>query len=71
MTTCNNLCGVLKAKGKKPTFLKYKNGLKYCSICRVWFEFFRRRCPCCNMKLRTRPRSWSSKKKYREMKIEN
>lgn len=69
MTTCNDLCRVLKVMGKS-SFMKYGNGLKYCSICRVWFESYRFRCPCCNTKLRSKPRSHACKQKYRELKIE-
>ena len=46
--------------------VKYKNGLKYCSVCRVWFDKTTPfRCPCCNIKLRCKPRSSPSKKKFR------
>ena len=52
---------------KKKHFTKYINGFKYCSICEKWFEHYLR-CPCCNNKLRTRPRSHDSKQKFLEEK---
>ena len=40
---------------------RYRSGLKYCTTCREWFEPKYLKCPCCNYKLRTRPRSRRSK----------
>jgi len=72
MTSCNGICAVTKAKGQKSSFQKYKNGFSYCSVCRVWFgRFWSLRCPCCNIKLRTKPRSHKSKEKFRGIMIEN
>ena len=65
MTSCNGSCAVTKAKGQKSGSLKYKNGFSYCSVCRVWFgKLCSFRCPCCNTKLRTRPRSHKCKLKF-------
>ena len=73
MTSCNGICAGTKAKGQKSSFQKYKNGFSYCSVCRVWFGNWDNgiRCPCCNTKLRTKPRSHKCKVKFRAMMIEN
>ena len=61
---CKGSCYHLCVKDfKKMHFQKYINGFKYCSICEKWFERYLR-CPCCNNKLRTRPRSHDSKQRF-------
>ena len=61
---CKGSCYHLCVKDfKKMHFQKYINGFKYCSICEKWFEHYLR-CPCCNNKLRTRPRSHDSKQRF-------
>ena len=66
MTSCNGSCAITKAKSQRSGSLKYKNGFRYCSVCRVWFgKLCSFRCPCCNTKLRTRPRSHKCKIRFR------
>ena len=40
---------------------RYENGHKYCAICEVWFMEDMFRCPCCNVKLRTKARTIKKK----------
>jgi recombinational DNA repair protein RecR len=61
---CKGVCEHLGTTNFKTYHIqKYKNGFKYCSICTTWFENYKR-CPCCNNKLRTKPRHSVSKRKF-------
>ena len=53
---CKGVCEQYKAESM-PTHLRYKSGQKMCGVCNNFFsikEFF---CPCCNTKLRSKPRN--------------
>ena len=52
---CNGICESLEAH-KVTTSKKYQNGQKRCSVCYIFIETDNLRCPCCGVKLRTRPR---------------
>jgi len=53
--TCNGICEKLETRTIS-TAKKYRNGQKRCTLCGVFFTTKNNRCPCCNVKLRTRPR---------------
>jgi hypothetical protein len=59
---CKDRCSEYRKTGVRSCISKYKYGFKYCSICEVWIERIDNRCPCCNNKLRTRPRSNKGRK---------
>ena len=59
---CKNICSDYRKTGIRSSQSKYKHGFKYCSICEVWITQTSNRCPCCNNKLRTRPRSNKGRK---------
>lgn len=57
----------VRHKAKKPQKgSRYANGQKRCQICEVFMLFAGSSCPCCNMKLRTKPRNLKYKNKLRE-----
>ena len=58
--TCRGTCDRYKAK--KPFGMsRYAAGQKRCQDCEIFMNTAGNRCPCCNMKLRVRPRSLKSK----------
>lgn len=49
---CNGVCertGIRRGSVLRP----YNNGLRYCSICELYFQTNTLRCKCCNGQLRT------------------
>lgn len=53
---CNDLCERYKAR-RVTTHFKYGEGQKWCSVCSVFLVAATIRCPCCNIKLRTKSRT--------------
>ena len=55
---CNDKC--IREYNAKPAigggYAHYQKGLKRCMICLVWIDWEELWCPCCNVKLRTKPR---------------
>jgi len=61
--TCNNVCHRYRAK--KPNDVgRYLSGQKRCNPCGIYINWDGLWCPCCNYKLRTKPRSSKYKEKY-------
>ena len=59
---CNGICSIFRST-KVTMAKKYQNGQKRCTLCDVFFKTESNRCPCCNIKLRTKSRNYKSKKK--------
>lgn len=58
MMVCRELC---KKLGVRHRVSSYTSGLAYCSHCEIYFDPVElkkktMRCPCCNQRLRVRPR---------------
>lgn len=61
---CKNIC--LKYKASKPVLSgRYRQGQKRCQICEIFIKWEGQYCPCCNMRLRTKPRNLKYKEKLR------
>lgn len=62
MPTCNvGICE--KYRAKKPLVgSRYAIGQKMCIDCEIFINYDGIKCPCCNIRLRYRPRSTSAKK---------
>jgi len=53
---CNDVCDRYKAR-QITTHFKYTMGQKWCSVCTAFLITSTVRCPCCNIKLRTKART--------------
>jgi len=61
--SCRGVCNRWKAN--KPVYLgRYVNGQKRCQVCEAWLNYDGNNCPCCGIKLRTKPRSRDGKEVY-------
>lgn len=66
--TCNGVCNRYKAQ--KPTGVgRYATGQKRCQICEVFVKWEGLWCPCCNYRLRGKPRNKVYKEKLREQLV--
>ena len=63
MAGCKEICGKYKAQPKGTGPARYSVGQKRCQICEIFIEWEGLWCPCCGMKLRTKPRNSRAKKK--------
>ena len=64
---CKGIC--LKYRAKKPIGIgRYASGQKRCQICTIYLEYDSNKCPCCNYRLRCKPRNSAYKKKYDDAK---
>jgi uncharacterized paraquat-inducible protein A len=59
---CKGFCEDYQSKGTLMKF-KYETGQKRCTRCDIFISVDGHRCPCCNTKLRTKPRNSISRKK--------
>ena len=59
---CTGVCVSLKST-RVTTSKKYERGQKRCTLCDIFMETMKLRCPCCNAKLRTKARS-NKKRRY-------
>ena len=59
---CKKICYHYKVS-RSATGIRYANGQKRCTECGIFISYGGLSCPCCNCKLRTKPKS----KKYRRM----
>jgi len=67
---CNGICQRFHAK--KPTGIgRYTSGQKRCNECDIFINWDGQRCPCCNYKLRLKPRNRKYKIKYLDNKNSN
>ncbi|HEX9844913.1 MAG TPA: hypothetical protein VGA92_00440 [Candidatus Nitrosotenuis sp.] len=55
MQSCNDICQRYRAR-QVTTHSKYGEGQKWCSVCSIFLVSDTIRCPCCNIKLRTKAR---------------
>lgn len=63
-TMCKGICPRYQAK--KPSGIgRYTSGQKRCNPCEIYINFAGGNCPCCGVKLRTKPRSLRYKEKYK------
>jgi len=62
-TECKRDCLKYKANMKN-TIKRYRKGVKRCGSCNIFIQFNGIRCPCCNDRLRQKPKN--NKKKYKE-----
>lgn len=63
---CNNLCS--KYKDRKISGVgRYVRGVKRCQTCEIFIKWQGLWCPCCNMRLRTKPRNLKYKKRLNEL----
>jgi len=60
--TCNGVCGKYQAK-KPASGGRYANGQKRCQVCEIFIGWEGLWCPCCNYRLRTKPRNKEYKAK--------
>lgn len=63
--TCKGICNRIKAK-KPDSGSRYAVGQKRCQLCEVFFLVDGLFCPCCGVRLRTKPRNKKYKEKLRE-----
>jgi hypothetical protein len=64
--TCKGIC-INHEAVKRLRGYRYIEGQKRCQICCVFLIWDGAFCPCCGMRLRTRPRSSYYKAKWHEM----
>jgi len=60
--SCKNLCE-LKYKAERP---RYVEGQRRCQVCMIFIKWDGFWCPCCNFRLRTKPRKKVNKEKLRK-----
>lgn len=65
--SCRGICSEYKAKYTPSTGSgRYYNGQKRCQTCDIFIQVEGLRCPCCNQRLRMKPRNSKFKERYRE-----
>ena len=69
--SCKGLCDRYKAKKPAGSIGRYASGQKRCLECCEYMLVSSFTCPCCNMRLRTKPRNLKYKIKYAEAIKEN
>ena len=62
---CNGICHRYRAK-KPQNAARYSAGQKRCQICGIYMMCEGWRCPCCNYRLRGKPRNSTYKRMYHE-----
>jgi len=66
---CKGIC--IRYKVKKPVQRgRYSSGQKKCQYCDIWMMTEKTNCPCCGLKLRTKPRNKRYKELLRQIKLE-
>lgn len=67
--SCKGIC--IRYKSKIPANkVRYDNGQKFCSICKIYFDQDDLRCKCCKTKLRTKARSSRCKRELPRVRID-
>lgn len=69
--TCRGTCDRYKAKKPADGSGRYSSGQKRCQECQIYILWEGMSCPCCGMRLRTKPRNLKYKDKYKEAIKEN
>src|SRR5688572_24439025 len=65
VTVCNNRCARIAFKVRRMANQSlYGLDLKYCCECEKYLKWNTNRCPCCNLRLRTRPRDSGGKRSF-------
>ncbi|WP_428323612.1 hypothetical protein [Nitrosopumilus sp.] len=67
--TCKGICDRYKAKKPVGTG-RYAAGQKRCQVCEIFINWNGLNCPCCNYKLRGKPRNLKYKKKFNDLEKE-
>jgi DNA-directed RNA polymerase subunit RPC12/RpoP len=62
--SCRGICNRFKAKKPNASSSRYIHGQKRCQVCEEWMNYDGSNCPCCGIKLRTKPRSKDGKEVY-------
>lgn len=62
---CNGICKKYKAKGS-PAQGRYSSGQKRCQNCVIYIKWDGLFCPCCKIRLRTKPRNSNYKAKHHQ-----
>ena len=65
--SCKGICKRYQAVGLSGG-LRYATGQKRCSTCEIYIKWAGIHCPCCDFKLRNKPRRLQSKIKFDESK---
>ncbi len=60
---CKGVCEQYKAKWGTHQY-RYANGQKRCNVCELFVSWDGSHCPCCGMRLRTRPRISKYRQKF-------
>jgi len=60
---CKGICHRYKATWGTEHY-RYSKGQKRCNVCEIFIHWDGYNCPCCGMKLRTRPRISRYRQKY-------
>ncbi len=60
---CKGVCNQYKAKWGTHQY-RYASGQKRCNVCELFVNWNGSHCPCCGMRLRTRPRISQSSPKF-------
>jgi len=68
MSTCKEICKRFRALKPIGRIGRYEIGQKLCENCGIFIKFNGSRCPCCNRKLRVRPKSAKYRKQLRTAK---
>lgn len=67
--TCKGICTQYIAKFR-PSLYRYSDGQKRCQICSLFVNWEGVFCPCCNTKLRSKPRNTRSRRLQKIRKLE-
>jgi len=62
--SCKGICHRIQHKRPNTVSSIYANGISYCKTCEVWIKSDELKCPCCNFRLRKKPRSVKAKQSY-------
>ena len=66
MTGCKGICNRYKAKRGLNKLGWYRQGFKRCQTCEIFIRWDDSQfCPCCKLRLRTKPRNKKDKEKLR------
>jgi len=61
---CKGICNKLTLKEKCIGHRFYINGKKWCSVCDIFIKWDGLYCPCCRVKMRTRPESKKARLRF-------
>jgi len=69
VTSCKGICHKYKVtKLHSEMGGRYDNGHKRCNECEIFIKWDGKRCPCCSLLLRLRPRSGITRSQFMESK---